>query len=213
MPSPRAFISCEPLLSQTSRFAVRVRDTVTASVDSFILRDAARAAGLLNTVDFEHEVAEECRKALAVSFGAPPADVLRALKLLIALGRVGSLSVGICKRTIELGATDATLARDSLDRLATMVKTLLRDALGALGDDPTTSQNAAPVSQNDVMVDACHAQSLSELSLLVYQDARNIDRVLSLRAVGRALERIDDEAREIATELAAHLDEPGPAHA
>jgi phosphate uptake regulator len=213
MRSPRAFITCEPLRRQISRFTDRIRDTVTASVDAFISRDAVRAATLLSTVDFEREVAEECGKALTVSFGASPADVLRALKLLIMLGRVGTLSVGICKRTIELGTTDATLARDSLDRLATMVKTLLRDALGAMGEDPATNETALPVSQNDVLVDACHAQSLSELCLLVYQDARNIDRMLSLRAVGRALERIDDETREIANELSSAVDQPEPTHA
>lgn len=205
MTTPPPFIKYEPLQAQVTRFASRVLETVEASIEAFLSRDDARAARVLENVNFEREVADEYRKALAVSFGAPPDDALRTLKLLVLLSRVGALAVGICRRTIDLGASDAPLARDALDRLATMVPGLLRDALATLAPHFVPSPNPPAVTGNDVFVDACHAQSFSELSLLVYQDARSIDRVRSLRAVARALEQIDDEAREIAGEIAAHF--------
>lgn len=181
----------------------KVEDMITKSFRSLVERNAELARETIafdSEIDrLEVEIDQQCLKMLAR--WQPVAIDLRFIttvfKVVTHLERIGDLGETVCKRAIELiESHDPMTAGPALIRLNEAALSMVRDALDAFvaGD----AVRAAEVIERDRITDAYYAQCFPELMERMLADPKNIGGATRLQTISKALERIGDQATNIA---------------
>lgn len=172
------------------------------AVDVIVTRNTANVARVQereNEINrMEHEVNELVVRTLALR--QPMADDLRAvvmaLKIASMLERVGDHAVGAVRRGLSLDPRTTVPVRGPVSRMGELVVALLDDALRAFADKDVDL--ACQVRARDSEVDALHSSLFRELLTYMLEDPRSISTCSQLMFVSKSLERIGDQATNIA---------------
>jgi len=188
-----------PPLDRLLPLADLVRALTCVSGRAVACGDAALATELLRTDGDCARCGSALHEAwldLLRSANASRSDQASAVALLVSLDNIADLATSICERVAGVANRETALDVPALRRLAELVPEQLNDALGAVraNDGPSAQR----VLDRSVSVDACFAQVHLELLQLAGEGSQGMDAAQQLHALGRALERIGDDASEIA---------------
>jgi phosphate transport system protein len=182
-----------------------VEDQVQSSLQAVMNRDEALAREIIDRdlkIDhLEVEVEEECLKTLALH--QPVATDLRliiaALKINNDLERIGDLAVNIARKAIGLASEPPVELSFDLPQMWTKTHAMLRDSLDALVNmDAALAHN---VCARDDEIDAMKHAFRVEIEDRIRRDPENVKQYLRFMAISRNLERIADQATNIAEDV------------
>ena len=179
--------------------AERMIETVTQTL-------AERKAHLLGRV-FEDEktmdglqLRIDDRTVEVIGIYTPVAADLRLLMMIPritgALERIGDQAEKICKHVEDIVAREPLGPVVDLPRLAGIARDMLRKCLKAFAERSTDL--ALDVLRMDAEVDAIRSRMLDELRTCMERDATHVRRALGLMTVVKAIERVGDQAVDIA---------------
>jgi phosphate uptake regulator len=196
--SSRSLNRLLPLADQVSALA-------TASGRAVVDRDAALARALIATDGKRDRCDSALRAAWTDVLGSVEHEKpngTSAVELLVSLERITALSTTICREVMSFSSELRAGEFPSIRRLAELVPSMLHDALGAVRANDRRS--AEKVLDQSIAVDTCYAQAHSDLlQIMAKQGPDQMDAARQLHAVGRALERIGDNASGIAAGVRA----------
>ncbi|WP_041793712.1 phosphate signaling complex protein PhoU [Pararhodospirillum photometricum] len=180
----------------------QTRDTIALVVQ----RDPTMATRILEHEnemnELEYRVNEQVVRVLALR--QPVADDLRAvvtcLKVAGMLERIGDYTANAARRAPVLTQLANFPVRGPVSRMGDLVIGMLDDALRAFREPDDAL--ASLVRERDEEVDALHASLFRELLTYMMEDPRTITACTHLMFVSKNLERIGDQATNIAE--AAH---------
>jgi phosphate transport system protein len=180
-------------------------ESVDASVQSLLERDAAKAKAVVDADDridaLELKVDEMVTHLLALQ--APVAGDLRliimALKISSALERVGDHAVNIAHAVEYLLEAPPTRTLPEIDEMVRLATDMLNDALDAFVRRDTAL--ARDVRERDDKVDRLHESTFRILLTHMMEDPRRISPGMDMLLVSRNLERIADLATNIAEDV------------
>ena len=185
--------------------ATRAEEQIALAVRGLKDRDEKLACQVLEREEainrLDIEIDEMCLRLLALR--QPMAADLRfitsAMKIGSDLERIGDLAVNIAERTIDLLKSAQLKPLIDIPLMALMAQEMVRDALSAFinGDDKL----AREVCERDDQVDKLNVQIFRELLTYMMEDHATISRAVDLILVGRHLERIADQATNIAEDV------------
>ena len=151
--------------------------------------------------DREVDVEEDCLKVLALH--APVAADLRRvvafLKLNNDLERVGDLAKNIAERAASLAASDPIDIPSEIPEMAETVQGMLRDCLDAVVNADT--ELAQKVVADDEIVDDMHGGFYRLIEERIAASPERTKENLQLLSVSRYLERIADQATNVAEDV------------
>jgi phosphate transport system protein len=187
------------------RMAGRVEEMIEQATRAVVERDAdiGRATIALDArvnAD-ECEIDELCLTILARR--QPLASDLRfiasSLKMVTDLERIGDLAVNISERAIELTKEAPLLPLGTIDEMAALVRSAVKDAMDAFvaRDDVA----AARVIDADDAVDELYHTTLRALLDRMRADPTTIQRGIHMQAVAKFMERIGDHATNLAEDV------------
>jgi phosphate transport system protein len=130
--------------------------------------------------------------------------VITAGKIAPELERVADHAVGISRQAIDLNRVPPLKRFLILPRMSEESARMVRDAIRAFVDGD--SRLAREVIARDDEIDAMYEQVFRELLTYMMQDSRTIPRSLALLAVTRSMERIGDQATNIAEQVVFLVD-------
>jgi len=167
--------------------------------DSTLAEEVIAADALIDQreVEVDHRVVELIVRA------RPMARDLRlamtAVKIAPDLERVADHAVDIARQALELNKVPPLKAFITIPRMADEATAMIRDAISAFvqGD----SRFARQVIARDDTVDDMHEQIFRELLTYMMEDPKTIHRALALLLASRSLERIADQATNIAEQV------------
>ncbi len=148
-----------------------------------------------------------------VALRQPVADDLRtivsALKTATALERVGDYAKNIAKRSLAIGDPRSVGPLNSLGHLGDAVEGLLKSVVAAYAKrDVVTARN---VIEDDSRIDLLHTSLFRELLTYMMEDPRMITTGIHLLFVAKNLERVGDQATNIAENIIYMVEgDPGP---
>jgi phosphate transport system protein len=146
----------------------------------------------------EHEVNEQVVRLLALR--QPVANDLRsvvtALKAASMLERVGDYAANAALRGLAMVDGAMVPVKSPVTRMGELVVAMLDDALRAFQD--RDAELAVLVRERDAEVDALHSSLFRELLTYMLEDPRNITACSHLMFVSKNLERVGDQATNIA---------------
>lgn len=159
-------------------------------------RDTIAADGAVNALEIETD--ELCLIVLARR--QPMASDLRmitlAMKMVTDLERIGDLAVNICERTIDLQGEPRLEGFDTLERMANVAQTMVRDAIDAfIRRDADLAQQV--IDRDDEVDELYHVYFRDVLAVMVV-GAANVERGIHIQSVAKWLERIGDHATNLA---------------
>jgi phosphate transport system protein len=180
----------------------RVEEMIGNAVRAVGERDAGLARA---TIDLDHkvnraemEVDELCLRILARR--QPMASDLRfltlALKMVTDLERIGDLAVNICERAIDLRSETRLEGLDTLERMASVVQGMVRDAIDAFVHND--AERAQQVIDRDDEVDELYHVYFRDVLAVMVVGADNVERGIHVQSVAKWLERIGDHATNLA---------------
>ncbi|MBM3329043.1 MAG: phosphate signaling complex protein PhoU [Calditrichaeota bacterium] len=172
--------------------ALRTRDDVLAA--SVVARDP-------RIDQIEVDVEEECLKILALH--QPVALDLRfvvaVLKINNDLERVGDLAVNIAERARFLAGEPSVAIPDELSRMQSGAQAMLKEAIDALVNRDL--EIARGVLRRDDEIDGLNRAMYSLMAGAIRSEPDRIDAFISLLSVSRQLERVADQATNIAEDV------------
>jgi phosphate transport system protein len=185
--------------------AGRVEQMIAASVKALVERDldqAARTIAADQRVNLdEMETDELCLEILARR--QPMASDLRfialALKMVTDLERIGDLAVNVCERVIDLGTDPPIKPYEDIPVLATLVQSMVRDAVDALVERDAVK--ARSVVGRDGQVDRLYSQVFRHVLDVMLVDNTRVQPGIHLQSVCKYLERMADHATNLAEEV------------
>jgi len=125
--------------------------------------------------------------------------VMTAIKVAPDLERVADHAVNIAEQARELNKVPPLKPFVTMPQMASTAVEMVRDAIGAFIDaDPELARRV--IARDDV-VDAGHEDIFRELLTYMMEDPKTINRALALIMVSRSLERIADQATNIAEQV------------
>ncbi|RPH96168.1 phosphate signaling complex protein PhoU [candidate division KSB1 bacterium] len=195
----------ERLKKAVLEIGTRVEENLTHAIASLTTRDRVLAA---RTIDGDREIdrrevliEEECLKILALH--QPVAKDLRfvvaILKLNNDLERVGDLAVNIAQRTLSLTALVPVPIPDDLAEMAQKARAMLRKSFDALIE--SDAQMAREVCAADDAVDRLHRDLFQMLQNEIKKSPQLVEEYVHLLSVTRYLERVADQATNIAEDV------------
>jgi phosphate transport system protein len=125
--------------------------------------------------------------------------VMTAIKIAPGLERVADHAVNIARQALVLSRVPPLKPFITLPYMADAATAMVRDALGAFVN--ADSRQARGVIERDDEVDGMHEQIFRELLTYMMEDARTIPRALALLLVSGSLERVADQATNIAEQV------------
>ncbi|WP_299436511.1 phosphate signaling complex protein PhoU [uncultured Rhodospira sp.] len=180
----------------------RVGDGLTDALAALAARDRD-AASIVSAADSEIDALETSLNEAAVRLLAlrqPVADDLRSivagLRCATMLERAGDYVAGVARRGIVEHTAPPGRSGASVQRMGRMVGELLAQAMRAYLERDTEAARA--VWQADVEVDNVHSSLFRELLTYMMEDPRDIGQCSHLLFVAKNLERIGDQATNIA---------------
>jgi phosphate transport system protein len=175
------------------------------SVNAILKHDPKYAEDLVRadlTIDkLEQELTERAIDLLALRqpMAADLRTIVAALKTGAILERVGDYAKNIAKRSIAVAEVNSVGPIHTLGRLADAVQDMLKIVLEAyLAHD---TQKARQVVADDSKVDMLHTSFFRELLTYMLEDPRTISSGIHLLFVAKHLERVGDQATNIAENL------------
>ena len=180
-------------------------ESVDASVEALLERDAAKAAAVLEADDridaLELRIDDMVTHLLALQ--APVAGDLRliimALKTSSALERVGDHAVNIAQAAQFLIEAAPARTLPEIEEMVRLATDMLNDALDAFVRRDTAL--AREVRERDDRVDRLHESVFRILLTHMMEDPRRIGAGMDMLLVSRNLERIADLATNIAEDV------------
>ncbi|HDS74221.1 MAG TPA: phosphate signaling complex protein PhoU [Firmicutes bacterium] len=182
-----------------------VEESVQKAVRALADRDSALAQRVIDDdtiIDkMEVDVEEECLKVLALH--QPVAIDLRfiisVLKINSHLERIGDLSVNIAERALYLNEVDPIPGPFDFLGMATKAQSMLRRSLDAL--ITMDSRLAREVCADDDEVDQINRKMHKKVKEEIKKDLDRFDCYIHLLGISRHIERIADQATNIAEEV------------
>ncbi len=195
----------QDLRDRVLRMAGSVEAMLADALRALVQRDADLAR---RTIEADHEVnraeleADElCLQILARR--QPMASDLRfitlAFKMVTDLERIADLAVNISERAIDLCDGEQILPYDGIERMGTIVHSMIRDAIDAFveGDEA----KARAVIARDDEVDELYVQVFRGLLERMRTDSGAIERAIHVQSVAKFLERMADHGTNLAEQV------------
>jgi phosphate transport system protein len=149
----------------------------------------------------ENEIAERCLSLLATQ--QPVAVDLRflssCLKITRFLERLGDQCVNLAERVLALGEMDASEVSPTLSEMCLISREMTRGALDALAARDVS--HAQLIVERDDELDKLNRDFLEEMIALMNQEQRVIRSGVEYILASRHLERVGDEATNVAEEV------------
>lgn len=149
----------------------------------------------------EVAIEEDCLKILALH--QPVAFDLRyiiaVLKVNNDLERMGDLAVNIAERAIYLGSRDPLPRPSGFDVLVDKVREMVKTSLNSLVEQDTSLAEEVLVADDEV--DAIHKKMFDDLQEVMLSDPGHLKRAMHVLSASRNLERIADQATNIAEDI------------
>ncbi len=180
-------------------------ETVRKSIDALITRNEPLAKQVINGDEeldnLEVEIEEECLKILALY--QPVASDLRyviaVLKINNDLERIGDLAVNIAERAAYLSTHAPIDVSLDFKSMADNAQLMLKQSLDSLVNSDTAL--ARQVRIEDEKVDTANRNMFELLEDYIRQNPNRVAEALHLISVSRHLERIGDQATNIAEDV------------
>lgn len=154
----------------------------------------------------EVEVEEDCLKVLALH--APVAIDLRRvvafLKLNNDLERVGDLAKNIAERAADLAVCAPIEIPSEIPEMCDLVRRMLRECLDSVVQSDTVM--ARKVLDDDEFVDRLYKQVYSSIEEWLRREPERAKEILQLLSVARYLERMADQATNVAEDVVFMVD-------
>lgn len=180
-------------------------DNLSAAVHAVVDRDASQAEELVRSDqkidELEHELTQCAVRILALRqpMAADLRAIVAALKTGTVLERIGDYAKNIAKRSLAVTQANSIGSLHSLSHLAECVWKMLKTVLDAYVT--RDSRKARQVIENDNQVDVLHTSFFRELLTYMMEDPRTISSGIHLLFVAKHLERVGDQATNIAENL------------
>lgn len=195
----------ERLKKQILLMGAEVEEAVRKSVDALVSRDVKSAQEVIDHDEeldhLEVEIEEECLKILALH--QPVAIDLRyviaVLKMNNDLERIGDLAVDIAERAAYLATHPPLDVPLDLRTMADLTQTMLRKALDSLVN--SDSALARQVRASDDEVDALNREMFIIIQDYIRANPERVAEAIHLLSASRHLERIADQATNIAEDV------------
>jgi phosphate transport system protein len=185
--------------------AGEVERALELAIRSMVERDSGLASQVIDgdaLID-QREVEVDHKAVELIVRHRPMARDLRlvviATKIAPELERVADHAVGIARQVLELNKVPPLKPLITLPAMADAAGKMVRDSIAAFVHDD--SQLARRVIGRDDVVDAMHEQIFRELLTYMMEEPRTIPRALALLLVARSLERVGDQATNIAEQV------------
>jgi phosphate transport system protein len=192
----------QKLRNQISQMGDRVVNMIANSVRALVERDSKLAHRMIAFDDqidcFEVETNDLSLGILARRqlIESDLRFITAGLKLITALERIGDLCVAICERAIELNVETPLKTYEDLSKMGDVAQEMVCEVLSAfIESDPVRAQQ---VIERDRAIDTYYVQLFSKLPMLVMQDSKDIYRATRVDSVAKHLERIGDDATNLA---------------
>jgi len=195
----------EKLKKRILTLGADVEETLQLAVQSLEKMDGSLAQQIVDSDDRidqqEVDLEEECLKVLALH--QPVANDLRfivsILKINNDLERIADLAVNISERTLDLLKGERIAVPFEFSKMAKMVYEMVKKSLDSLVN--LDHRQAREVISLDDEVDALHHQSYALVIEQIRKNPAHIESLISYLVVSRYLERIADQATNIAEDV------------
>ena len=149
----------------------------------------------------EVAIEEDCLKILALHqpVAADLRYIIAVLKVNNDLERMGDLAVNIAERAAYLGKHPPLAYPEGFDRLVERVRKMVANSLNALVEQDTDM--ARQVLQDDDAVDEIHREMFEQIQGLMLSSRDNVERAMHFLSASRNLERIADQATNVAEDV------------
>jgi phosphate transport system protein len=200
----------EELKESLLKMATLVEEAIRNSVQSLVKRDSELAQQTFKGEDqintMEIEIEDVCLKLLALRqpLAADLRFITSAMKIVTDLERMGDQAVNIAERAISLNQEPQLKPYIDIPRMAEITQSMVKDVLDAFVN--RNSKLARSVCARDDLVDGLNDQVFRELLTLMMSDTKTIIRAVHLMIVSRCLERIADNATNIAEDVIFMVD-------
>jgi len=149
----------------------------------------------------ELEVDEECLRALALH--QPVAGDLRyitaAMKISNDLERIGDLATNVAERALDLASLPPLAVQLQFEEMTEIVRGMLHDSLDALVT--RNAELAREVRLRDQRVNEINRAHFDTLRECMKSDPASVDCAVDLLSASRQLERMGDQATNIAEDV------------
>jgi phosphate transport system protein len=186
--------------------ATRVEGMVGKSVRVLLENNEGLAKEILETDEplcNKTEIEIEARAIEILALYAPKAGNMRRIISIIKankdLERMGDHAVNITENALFLIGRKQVKPFVDIPRMAEVAASMIRRSLDAFMQDKV--ELAYQVRKDDDLVDALNEQIIRELISYMASDPATIERCMKLIFIGRNLERIGDEATNLAEEF------------
>jgi len=180
-------------------------DHLSAAVHAVVGRDAREAEDMVKSDErideLEHELTQCAVRILALRqpMAADLRTIIAALKTGAILERVGDYAKNIAKRSVAIAQVNSVGPIHTLGHLSDRVREMLKTVIDAyVARDP---KRARQVVQQDSAVDQLHTSFFRELLTYMMEDPRTISAGIHLLFVAKHLERVGDQATNVAENL------------
>jgi phosphate transport system protein len=194
----------EALRDRLSEMAGRAERALAKAMEALRTRDAHLCEEVL-AEDLEIDRIELEVEGRCLSFLGLQQPVARDLRFLVAairisnyLERVGDHAVNIAQSALKLSNLPRMKPLEELPAMAEWTISMLRDSVTAWLSGDTAM--AKSICERDVEVDTLKATIFTKLSDLMIQEPEAVPRALETLLVSRNLERVADQATNIAEE-------------
>lgn len=183
----------------------KVEDSLGKAIQAYLGKDMVAARQVIDGDDvideMEVEVEEECLKILALHqpVAADLRFVVTALKVNNDLERIGDLSANIGHRTITLATLGEVHAPTTLLLMSRIALEMVKKSLAALVEHDT--DKAREVLVEDARLDELHRRTFAELMSKMASDSASVTEASQHLSVSRYLERIGDQATNVAEDV------------
>lgn len=182
-----------------------VEDAIQKAIAALYERNPTKPEGVIagdNVIDrWEVQLEEECLKILALY--QPVAEDLRfvasVMKINNDLERMGDLAVNIAQRAAFMAKATPVPVPPLLRPMADIVVGMVKDSLDAFVEQDV--ERARRVCVQDATVDAHNREIIAQLIQQMRDDVSLLEPSLSLFSASRHLERIADQATNIAEDV------------
>ena len=195
----------DELRERTAQLGGLAERALELSVRSFVQRESTMAAEVLRYEEkinaSEREIDELAIDLLAMQ--QPMAIDLRLilaiLKINADLERIGDQAVNIAERSRELSNGPAAEINIDLGAMATLARSMLRDALNAFGTED--ADLARHVLESDDELDDMNRHAFREITKFVESSPHLSVAAIDHLIISRNLERVGDHATNIAEDV------------
>lgn len=185
--------------------AGEVERQLSQAIRALVERDSEAARRVIaedEQVDSREK--EVDRKAIEIilrerPLAAPLRMVVAATKIAPDLERVADHAVNIAEQALKLNTMPQLKPFVTLPRMAELAWEMVEQAVAAFVEHDAAK--AREVISRDDVVDALHEEVFRELLTYMMADPQTIPRALALLLVARSLERIADQATNIAEQV------------